>query len=70
MNEKLKAFLQEYEELCRKHSLVIRTCGCCDSPWVDELKDESDSMDRKQLDEVHKAIETASDTVDEIDDAE
>jgi hypothetical protein len=37
---------------------------------VDELIDESDSMDRKQLDEVHKAIETASDTVDEIDDAE
>jgi hypothetical protein len=37
---------------------------------IDGLRDESDRMDRKQLDEVHKSMESASDTVDEIDDAE
>lgn len=37
---------------------------------VEELKDESDSVDQEQLDEVHKAIETASETLDELDNAE
>ena len=37
---------------------------------VDELIDESESTDRKQLDQVHEAIETASDTVDEINDGD
>ena len=37
---------------------------------AEELKDESAENHRKKLDEVQKAIESASDTVDEIDDNE
>lgn len=48
MDEKLaKAFLEEYEQLCRKHGILVGSCGCCESPWLvvlskdweDELKD-------------------------------
>jgi hypothetical protein len=27
-------FLKEYETLCRKYSIVISACGCCNSPWL------------------------------------
>jgi ABC-type transporter Mla subunit MlaD len=37
---------------------------------VDELKEESEPIDRQKLEEIDQAIEGASDTVDEIDDAE
>lgn len=34
--EKMTAFLQEYEALCRKHKMYINSCGCCDIPWIAE----------------------------------
>ena len=37
---------------------------------VDELKEEPGTMDRKKLQEVHDAIETAGDAVDELEDPE
>jgi hypothetical protein len=37
---------------------------------AEELKEESNVINGKKLDDVHKALETASDTVDEIEDAE
>ncbi len=37
---------------------------------VDELKEEPGNMDRKKLDVIHEAIETASDAVDELEDPE
>jgi len=33
---KAEKFLNEYEELCRKHNLSIGGCGCCDSPYLDD----------------------------------
>ena len=35
--DRLMAFATEYEALCRKHSLQITSCGCCDSPWLTEI---------------------------------
>lgn len=29
-----EAFLIEYEEICKRHKLIIDACGCCNSPWV------------------------------------
>ena len=30
-------FLVEYEKLCIKHEMFINGCGCCDSPYLDEI---------------------------------
>lgn len=30
-------FLVEYEKLCKKYKMQIRGCGCCDSPYLDEI---------------------------------
>jgi hypothetical protein len=32
--ERLTAFLADYEALCRKHGLCVGACGCCNGPWV------------------------------------
>lgn len=32
-------FLTELTELSKKHGIVIHGCGCCGSPWLDELKE-------------------------------
>ena len=34
---KLKPFLAELAELTRKYRIEIGACGCCNSPWVDDL---------------------------------
>lgn len=34
MNDKEKAFMKEYEALCRKHRMVVHGCGCCGSPFL------------------------------------
>jgi hypothetical protein len=28
-------FLEEYELLCRKFDIIVGSCGCCNSPWID-----------------------------------
>lgn len=30
-------FLREYEDLCRRHGLMVEACGCCDSPWIEPV---------------------------------
>ena len=30
-------FLEELSELSNKYGFVIGGCGCCGSPWVDEV---------------------------------
>lgn len=44
---RLKAFLDEYEELCRKHRAQLHACGCCSSPWpaLNGDASEIDSLD-------------------------
>lgn len=35
--ERLDKFLEELSELSNKYRFVIGGCGCCGSPWVDEI---------------------------------
>lgn len=35
--ERLDKFLEELTELSNKYGFVIGGCGCCGSPWVDEV---------------------------------
>ena len=43
LNTKQKErFLIELTELTRKHGIVIGGCGCCGSPWLDDVIDVSD----------------------------
>jgi hypothetical protein len=30
-------FLVDYRDLCEKHQVRISGCGCCGSPWIEEL---------------------------------
>ena len=38
----IKEFLEEYEALCRKYGICLESCGCCDSPWIDNDASEGD----------------------------
>ena len=35
--EKLNEFLEELSKLSSKYGLVIGGCGCCGSPWVEDV---------------------------------
>ena len=35
--ERLDKFLEELSELSNKYGFVIGGCGCCGSPWVEEV---------------------------------
>ena len=35
--EKLEAFLKELAELTNKYGLSIGGCGCCGSPWIEDI---------------------------------
>lgn len=35
--ERLDKFLEELSELSNKYGFVIGGCGCCGSPWIDEI---------------------------------
>ena len=39
MTPKESDFLTELEILTRKHGIAIGGCGCCGSPWLEELSD-------------------------------
>lgn len=34
----LNDFLNELSELTIKYGIAIGGCGCCDSPWLEEIK--------------------------------
>ena len=36
--EKVRAFIEELEQLTQKHGMKIDACGCCESPWVIDLE--------------------------------
>lgn len=35
---RLKAFLQELTALSDKYEIYIEGCGCCGSPWLNDIK--------------------------------
>jgi hypothetical protein len=35
------AFIDEYEALCKKYNLIVRSCECCGC-WVSEPEDDGD----------------------------
>ncbi len=35
--ERFDKFLEELSELSNKYGFVICGCGCCGSPWIDEI---------------------------------
>lgn len=35
--EQTAAFLAEYLNLCNKYGVIIDSCGCCNSPWIEAL---------------------------------
>ena len=39
--EQTQEFFEEYEALCRKHGLHIGACGCCDSPWLVKVDEQT-----------------------------
>ena len=39
--EKLDKFLEELSELSNKYGLAISGCGCCGSPWIEEIDGET-----------------------------
>jgi len=34
---RVRNFLREYYQLCRKYGLIVDACGCCESPWLSDL---------------------------------
>ena len=48
-----REFLEEYMELCHKHSCYVGACGCCESPWIVERLDFDDLMGRLEEHEKH-----------------
>jgi hypothetical protein len=37
---RLELFLKDLSELTKKYGLVIRGCGCCGSPWIENLQED------------------------------
>jgi hypothetical protein len=54
--ERMEAFLKEYEALCRKYHLSIGACGCCGSPWVTDETDSGIALDVRHL-RAHAGLE-------------
>lgn len=55
--KKVKCFLNELSELTRKHGIKICGCGCCGSPWIEDIRtgnmvDNLEYNDEKQQYEV------------------
>lgn len=36
-NERLQMFLKELAELTDKYGFTINGCGCCGSPWIENV---------------------------------
>jgi len=41
----VEQFLNELTELTKKYGLAIGGCGCCGSPWLDNLENDEVSYD-------------------------
>jgi len=38
----IQKFLEEYEQICKKYGIYIEGCGCCDSPYLVILGEDSE----------------------------
>lgn len=36
--EKIERFLNELSELTKRHGIAIHGCGCCGSPWIEDIE--------------------------------
>ena len=37
--DKADAYIKDFLTLCRKHRIYIQGCGCCGSPWLEDMED-------------------------------
>jgi hypothetical protein len=51
MEEKVKVFLKELEELTNKHGMYLSSCGCCQSIRVGEVGTDNELADYLSYDE-------------------
>ncbi len=42
--KRIEAFLKELSELTTKYGLAICGCGCCGSPYIEDLNDPSKNV--------------------------
>lgn len=47
--DKRELFLMEYEDLCKKHRMIVETCDGDESPWIyteQEIQDEARNFEK------------------------
>jgi hypothetical protein len=60
MTDKQRAFLTELRELTLKHGLLISGCGCCGSPYLEEVQEARDNFGSYTCDERGENVEWLS----------
>ena len=53
-NERTDKFLEELTELTKRHGIEICGCGCCGSPWLDDMIGNEYLGDNLRFDEYDK----------------
>lgn len=54
---KEKEFLKEYELLCQKYKMGLCGCGCCGSPYLNEIDDINYDYELNKIIINHKTID-------------
>ena len=36
--KRVENFIKGLEELCKEHGIYIDSCGCCNSPWLEDAE--------------------------------
>lgn len=47
MTDNEKAFLVEYEALCRKYCVNVDSCGCCDGPSLGGISEFAENIAKR-----------------------
>jgi hypothetical protein len=48
---KFTAFMAEYEALCRRHGLLVNSCGCCNSQWVETFTEARWAVAKEEMED-------------------
>lgn len=48
--DRLNNFINELNELTKKYNLIIGGCGCCGSPWIEDLQEEYEYVENVTYD--------------------